>query len=389
MPNFTEVSNQSWFSRIGGALKGIIFGIILIAIAFFVLFWNEGRAVKRHQALQEGGSKVVAVANDQLDEKNEGSLIHLTGLAETDEELTDPVFAVGATALKLQRDVEIFQWQESVSTKEKKKLGGGTETTKSYSYSQEWSDALIDSSKFKVQEGHANATTMPYSNERWQAKRVKLGAFLLSSSLLAKINDASPVDVGDGKMLPQALQGSVQVVAGGFYVGADPGVAKVGDMRVSFKTVKPVEVSVVSVQKGESFVPYKTANGNEVELLQSGSHSAEQMFEKAKEDNVMLAWMLRGGGFLLMMFGFNMVFKVASVLADVFPFLGSVVGAGTGIIAFLLAACLSLVTIAVAWVVYRPILGVSLLVVAVGLIVLVIKKLNAGRAAGDIPPPLN
>ncbi len=90
-----------------------------------------------------------------------------------------------------------------------------------------------------------------------------------------------------------------------------------------------------------------------------------------------------------MMIGFNMVFKVASVLADVIPVLGGVVGAGTGIIAFLLAACLSLVTIAIAWVFYRPVLGVTLLVLAIGLIVLVIKKVNAGRASADVPPPLN
>ncbi|MCF6311610.1 MAG: TMEM43 family protein [Verrucomicrobiales bacterium] len=388
MADYTEVSNQSWFSRIGGALKGIVLGAILIAIAFFLLFWNEGRAVKRHKALQEGSSKVMEVTSEALDKSNEGKLIHLTGRAETDEKLSDPVFGVGATALKLERDVEIYQWQESVSSKQEKKLGGGTKTTKSYSYALEWSDAPVDSSKFKVLEGHANGKEMLYTSERWQAEKVKLGAFLLSPSLVAKINDTSPVDVGEGKMLPQDLQQSVKVVSGGFYIGADPANSKVGDLRVSFKSVKPLEVSLVSVQKGQSFVPYKTANGSEVELLQTGSHSAEQMFEKAEADNVALAWMLRGGGFLLMMIGFNMVFKVASVLADVIPFVGGIVGAGTGIIAFLLAACLSLVTIAIAWVFYRPVLGVTLLVVAAGLIVLVIKKVNAGRASADVPPPL-
>ncbi|MFK5923608.1 MAG: TMEM43 family protein [Verrucomicrobiota bacterium] len=389
MADFTEVTNQSWFSRIGGALKGILFGIILVAIAFFLLFWNEGRAVKRHKALQEGSSKVVAVASDQLDAKHDGHLVHLTGKAETDEKLTDPVFGVGATALKLERDVEIYQWQESVSSKQKKKLGGGTETVKSYSYALEWSSRLVNSSEFNVQEGHVNGTDMLYSSDRWQAGKVKLGAFLLSPALVAKINDTSPVDVGDGKMLPQDLQESVKVVAGGFYVGADSASPKVGDLRVSFKSVKPVEVSVVSVQKGRSLVPYKTADGSEVELLQTGNHTAEEMFKKAEADNVMLAWMLRGGGFLLMMIGFNMMFKVASVLADVIPMLGGVVGAGTGIIAFLLAACLSLVTIAIAWVFYRPVLGVTLLVLAIGLIVLVIKKVNAGRVSADVPPPLN
>jgi hypothetical protein len=68
------------------------------------------------------------------------------------------------------------------------------------------------------------------------------------------------------------------------------------------------------------------------------------------------------------------------VIADVLPFLGSMVGAGTGIISFLLAACLSLITIAVAWIVYRPVLGIILLVVAVGLMILIKGKLNAAKA---------
>jgi len=64
-----------------------------------------------------------------------------------------------------------------------------------------------------------------------------------------------------------------------------------------------------------------------------------------------------------------MIFKPLSVVADVVPFIGSIVGMGTGIVAFALSAPLSLVTIAVAWIFYRPILGVALLVVGIGVFV--------------------
>ena len=53
--SYTEVSSQSWFGRIGNAFKGILVGLILVAIAFGLLFWNEGRAVKRYKTLKEGG----------------------------------------------------------------------------------------------------------------------------------------------------------------------------------------------------------------------------------------------------------------------------------------------------------------------------------------------
>ena len=43
---FTEVTQQSWFSRITGAVKGILVGLVLFVVSFPLLFWNEGRAVQ-------------------------------------------------------------------------------------------------------------------------------------------------------------------------------------------------------------------------------------------------------------------------------------------------------------------------------------------------------
>ena len=120
---FTKVTSESWFSRLKGAVVAIFFGLILFAVSFVVLFWNEGRAVKQQKALEEGESKVVSVAVDKVDSNNEGQLIHLTGKASTEEELKDPIFGVAAGALKLQRMVEMYQWEESVQSETKKKLG--------------------------------------------------------------------------------------------------------------------------------------------------------------------------------------------------------------------------------------------------------------------------
>ena len=41
--NFTEVTNDSWFGRLGNAIKGVVFGLLLFVVAFPLLFWNEGR----------------------------------------------------------------------------------------------------------------------------------------------------------------------------------------------------------------------------------------------------------------------------------------------------------------------------------------------------------
>jgi UDP-N-acetylmuramyl pentapeptide phosphotransferase/UDP-N-acetylglucosamine-1-phosphate transferase len=69
------------------------------------------------------------------------------------------------------------------------------------------------------------------------------------------------------------------------------------------------------------------------------------------------------------------------VLADVLPFLGSVVSVGTGIISFLASLLLTCITISIAWIVYRPVVGICLLVVGGGLAYLIRNRLQATKPA--------
>ncbi|MFM8807304.1 MAG: hypothetical protein ACKOJB_00080, partial [Chthoniobacterales bacterium] len=106
-------SNSSWFSRLGKAFTGIVVGIILIIVGIALLFWNEGRAVKTYNTLKEGQGLVVDVASDTVDAANDGKLVHLTADAVTDETLVDSDFAISANAIRLRRDVEMYQWKET------------------------------------------------------------------------------------------------------------------------------------------------------------------------------------------------------------------------------------------------------------------------------------
>ena len=74
-----------------------------------------------------------------------------------------------------------------------------------------------------------------------------------------------------------------------------------------------------------------------------------------------------------------MVFGPISTLVDVIPLLRNIVDIGVGLVSFLLSAAGSLITAGIAWIVYRPVVGISLIAVAVGCIVLLILK--KGKAA--------
>ncbi len=371
-----EVTSQSWFSRIGQSFKGILFGLILFVVAFPVLFTNEGRAVKRQKTLEEGAQSVASVSADEVNPANDGALVHLTGKAVTDEMLEDPEFGVSAQAIKLQRSVEMYQWDETEQSDTKTKVGGGTETVTEYSYSQRWSSRLIPSSEFKDPAGHTNPTSMPFESKDLQADKVTVGAFRLSPSQVGGINNFQPLQLPEEVAVPHDLRGTTIRTPNGFYIGFDPAAPRVGDVRIQYKVAPMTDISLIARQVSDSFEPHTTKVGGTIQLLQIGTHSADAMFQKAQRDNKILTWLIRAGGFLLLWIGLKTVLRPLAVVADVLPILGKIVAAGSGLVAFLIAAIFWTITVAIAWLFYRPLLGVGLLVVAIGLAIALRSRLK-------------
>jgi len=372
-----QVSSVSWFSRIKDAFVGMIFGFALFVAAFFLLFWNEGRAVKTAKALEEGAGAVVSVAADKVDPANQGRLVHVSGDAATSDTLRDETFGLSASAVRLRRKVEMYQWSEKSETKTEKQIGGSEVKKTVYTYDKAWSDHLINSSSFH-DPGHGNPTALPYGSQDWTASKVALGAFALTGSLVAQMDAFQPFAA---KAVPPALSGKVKLADGSFYQGADPANPQVGDARVSFQTVAPQTVSVVSKQSGSTFEPYMTKVGRTLDMLSVGSHGADEMFATAMANNRTLTWVLRAVGYFMMFLGLFLLFRPLDVLADVLPLLGSVVTAGTAFAAFLIATAASLVTIALAWIAYRPLIGGALLVAGIAVFVKAATHKSAAGAA--------
>jgi hypothetical protein len=221
--SFQVVTSRSWISRLGGAIKGVIFGLVLLLGAFVLLFWNEGRAVERYKTLKEGGGSVISIAADRVDQGNEGKLVHVSGRAESGGMVVDPVFAVRVKAIKMIRSVEMYQWVENSRSETRKKLGGGEETVTTYSYDKRWSERRIDSAGFKQPEGHGNPQ-MPYQSGTFVAAEVRLGAFRLPQFLVEQISVARPLQlsgdvVAQVKLPPRAKMHAARRYSGEFFRG--------------------------------------------------------------------------------------------------------------------------------------------------------------------------
>lgn len=377
--SFTETTSTGWFGRIGNSIKGILIGLVLIVIAVPVLFMNEGRAVKTRKSLEEGNRDYVTISVDAVDSAQDGKLVYLMGPATTENQLRDPEMDITADALKLRRTVEMYQWKEKKSSETKKKLGGGEETVTTYSYVKEWSSKPINSSNFKKPAGHENPK-MPLASKTWTASPIKVGAYQLSKGLVRQIDHFTTLQPEPGEALPEQIAGrKLHATGSGFYLGKEPATAAIGDSRITYQVALPGEVSVLSKLRGNSFEPFTAKAGGKIEMLSSGNQSADSMFAAAHASNRLMTWLLRGGGALLMFIGFSLVFKPLSVLADVLPIAGSIVGVGTNLVALLLAIPISLAVISSAWIYYRPLIGIPLLAVAVSGFVVLIRKILAQR----------
>ena len=400
--SYTEVTQQTWGGRLKESLRGVVIGLLLFMGAFPLLFWNEGRAVHRAQALEEGEKIVNSIEADTIDLIYDDMLVHISGKTSTNDILIDNTFGlVAQQAIKLRRIVEMYQWEEFSHSETQEEYGGSTETITTYSYSKTWSEGLIESEHFKQPQGHHNPAYLAISSKTWHAKQVKLGQFILSASLVGKLNNYQhlPIPPESFEKLKEEkganLHGQrIQLSYGSYYIGKTPDDPQIGDLRINFEFVKPTIISVIAKQMGSSsgprLTPYMTQSGTELELFSEGTVSAKEMFSYAKLENTLLSWFLRVVGFFMMFIGLGLIFEVLKILAAVIPFLGSVVEVLGSLIAFFISFILTLIVIGIAWLYYRPLLGISLFVIA-GLIFALLIWLRQPKQAQfspqEITPP--
>lgn len=369
-----EVTTQSWFSRIKSAVAGIFVGFICIIGSFWLIFWNESHGLHTSQSLEQTEKVLITVPNAPVNEGNEGKVVHTSGLATTDDTITDHLIGLTLNAIKLERFVEMYQWKENVETSTESEMGGSEKTTKTYTYEKTWSDELINSGKFKEQTDHHNPTRMPFETAKEQARVVTLGDFYLPPFLVEEINDKEAVDIS--KVNTTNIQSytslPVHQVENGLYFGKDPNTPEVGDLRLHIFQVKPQDVSIIAQQLGNTFQRYMAPAGKPVALIEAGELSPQEMIRNAQSENNMMMWIWRCVSFILMVVGIGLILKPLVILADIIPFLGTITGFGTGFIAFFGGFILWSSATAIAWLFVRPLFSIGLIIVIVGICAAVI-----------------
>lgn len=397
-----------------------------------LLWWNEGRAVKTADMLEEAQEACVDMPKpDKIDRSLDGELVCASAMATTEDSLSDEQFNIGAKAIGLQRSVKYYQWVEHEKTESEDKLGGKEVKTTTPTYTKEWVSSPVESASFRdsaYQNKNMVLTTVD-RYEKW-AENVSFGAYKLNDGLIGMISSkellafALPTEVlkemekntkaayerfygpiekpeapaakpaatpapavaatptADSTAAAQPADSTMTVSAdtipvyeespyefihvakGAIYYGRTPGSPEVGDVEVTFMEVVPAKVTIVAVADGDTFKPFKAKNKKTFQTLRMGKKSADEIFESENEANSMWTWILRFVGIFLVVMGLRGIFGIIETVLKVVPFVANIVGWGVNLVCTIIGVVWSLIVIAISWIVHRPLLGITLLVIA-------------------------
>ena len=391
---YTKTTTTSYGQRLSGSLKGIALGFVMFIAGTVVLFWNEGNFVKTKKSLREAESVLVRVADvSEVDPALSGKLIHASAFADTRETLADGLFGVSETAIALTRKVEYYQYEEKSTTQTRDKIGGGQEKVTTYTYEKKWTQAPVASGKFKdpaYQSSNFVLTTIEAKTER--ATDVSFGGYRLPAFIISSIGGSIPANanlmadelaqwekvIAPNRAKTDSTASAMVHVSGNVvYFGKSPARPDIGDIRVTLTKVLPADISIIAKVYGATFEPYIAANGKTVSTVSMGAVSPEQMFAGEHSANKFWTWILRLVGIFLVVGGLKSMFSILPALFKVLPFLGNIVGAGVGLVCTVVGGAWSLVIIALAWLFYRPLIGVPLLLAAIAGIWYLKKKVKA------------
>ncbi len=364
-----------------GLFGGVLTGGLMVLAATVLLFWNEGRAVKRADVLAEGRASVVAASPAAVDPANQGRLLHIRGELSAAGVLRDPEFGVAAEGLALRRQVEMYQWKEASRGKQE---GDKREPPR---YEKTWDDDLIDHASFVEPGGHENPSRIPFPEWRQNAPEARLGAFLLGDAVLGELMRWETVAV-DAAVLPPNLAASLRVDGDYLTSAGSLAAPAIGDIRIRFQRAPLGAASVIAAQGGEGLEPYAAKSG-ELLLVERGAVEAEAMIAAAESRNAGLGWALRAGGFAVYWVGFGLMFAPISGVLGRIPLLGGVGRFAVGLVSAGLAVTMSLLTIVSGWLFHRPWLFALILIACVAAVFWLARARATPATAGApaMPPP--
>ena len=358
---FVQVTTQGFGSRIINSIKGVVVGLLLFLASFGVLFWNEGQV-----DLSIIAKTAAEVSSTKTDSAYEGKLVAVTGLVTADNALGDTLtLPSGQAGLKegkyiaLQRKVEMYAWTEQKKSESQSNTGGSSTTKTTYNYTKTWTDEAKSASSFKNPTGHENPV-MTIQNFDIKANNAKVGNFSIDINNIALPAFSKLSLQKENALLPQGI---TLVGQDYIYTGVSYQTPIIGDYRISYKVLNAdTNVTVFGQQTGSSITAFLDQNNKLYHLFLG---SKQEGIAALHGGFVMMIWIFRLMGFLMMWIGLTLVLGPFSTFLDFLPMLGSLSSSLISAVTFVIALVLSGVTILISMIFHSAIAVAIFLILAV------------------------
>ncbi|KAG7399209.1 Protein of unknown function (DUF1625) [Phytophthora boehmeriae] len=362
--------------------------VLLVSVATTCVF--ESALVRSVQSFEEGRSVVVSLSSPNVLSQNEGKLVHFSGLITTTEEprnapvkssnaeqqlrlspfVLDPTFGIAAKGVRLHRHVQMLQWVETShtsmsSTPEDEDRRFDDDRERIYMYDLRWQEEVIDSSGFDdISYWNPPEEAWIYKSLVVKAPSLVVGEFSLPDALVDQIHRKDPVvlDSGNRRVMANLLDqrhgegweaesalDNVTVEENFFYVRNEAREAVLGDLRVSFEVTPNYPVTVCAKQNSGRLIPYESASGDSLFLLEDGIMTAGEFFDKKTYAKVRQNWFYRLFAGVLGFMGF-LVLRLL-LLERFGPLLA---GIQQHLLASSLSFALTFSVVGANWLLYRP-----------------------------------
>lgn len=275
-------------------LRTALPGALLLLLGLLLLGVTEHADRLRAMSEDALGGFVLSGAAARPGPASDGHLVLVTGAPVVKQPARDPQFGVAANVPLLQRDVEMFQWNET-------RFGGPP------GYELDWYDHPIDSAGFAVPATHSNPGVFPIGAAQFASPDTTVGGFRLDEALLDMIPGAEPFTPNLAH-LPPNMAATFTAHDGTLVSSATGSRPQVGDLRISWQQVVPTELTVFALDRGGTLVPVRDAAGDPIAQVLLGRMSLADAVPDAPH-SPRLKWLRRALAVLLAFGGATLLLR--------------------------------------------------------------------------------
>ncbi|XP_055377161.1 transmembrane protein 43 homolog [Condylostylus longicornis] len=285
MPNTTSWLRSVWPST--------VISTVLLILGSGLLFWNEGRSVKRNFSLMEALNDAITIdPNSDIDPTFSKRLVHFYGQIVTGEPLTEPEYNIQVQAVKLKRKVQMYQWvEETIEHNYGQSIDIMDRDERTYYYTQSWEDHLINSRLFSSPFTHRNPENFPIESHVQLAETVYIGKYELSKDLKIKFDDFQHISSDQRPDDP-----TIKLHQGFYFHSNDVFNPEIGDLRLLFSAagMEGEYYTVVGcIEEGNKIVPYYTSYKTQINFLFAGKLKLTEVFDRQHKTYRLESWISR------------------------------------------------------------------------------------------------